>query len=465
MSAVFAQDSFEEVFGSMIAGSLPLAGVNAEAAVALVARDILGTEDVHTVSVREPVLKRILYFALPSKVLTSVPNVALPLTASLPGHPAHRGPGAYVLTHGNRSAAALFTGTQLRLLFNDRDLIAEAIAEQGLSEFNVNEVQDGYPLTSAYAALQQRVDTTSERVTRIAGVLTLLAGATLLGAQFATGFEARRHQRPQGTRAAALHHRPDPDLSPRRADRHGAGGRLQHRPHRRLDRALPIGRVSGGLRGHGARVGHPRHRPVLRHRGARRARGRRHGPRAPGQDHGRGRTHQGLRRDPDLAGGRALMASSLQDQVTTFFNVLGRLRPLAIVLVGTALVGTMFAGVAVRDAVQAFSKAQAVSAEEAAQVKLVRADLTDEDYTRYGGIVAGLYPGVRVEVPAGEGILRLSIDNIALYDAWIRGLMALQPNAKNVVWEAKSICLQECARGMVATADVQGYVQSVEFEQ
>jgi hypothetical protein len=188
MGTVFAQDSFEEVFGSMIAGSLPLAGVNAEAAVALVARDILGTEDVHTVSVREPVLKRILYFAVPSKVLTSVPNAALPLTASLPGHPAHRGPGAYVLTHGNRSAAALFTGTQLRLLFNDRDLIAEAIAEQGLSEFNVNEVQDGYPLTSAYAALQQRVDTTSERVTRIAGVLTLLAGATLLGAQFAAGY-------------------------------------------------------------------------------------------------------------------------------------------------------------------------------------------------------------------------------------------------------------------------------------
>jgi hypothetical protein len=188
MGTVFAQDSFEEVFGSMIAGALPLAGVNAEAAVALVARDILGTEDVHTVSVREPVLKRILYFAVPSKVLTSVPNAALPLTAALPGHPAHRGPGAYVLPHGNRSAAALFTGTQLRLLFNDRDLIAEAIAEQGLSEFNVNEVQDGYPLTSAYAALQQRVDTTSERVTRIAGLVTLLAGATLLGAQFATGY-------------------------------------------------------------------------------------------------------------------------------------------------------------------------------------------------------------------------------------------------------------------------------------
>jgi hypothetical protein len=106
-----------------------------------------------------------------------------------------------------------------------------------------------------------------------------------------------------------------------------------------------------------------------------------------------------------------------------------------------------------------------VSAEKAAKVKLVRNDLGETDYTRYGGIVAGLYPGVRVEVPAGEGLLRVSIDNIALYDAWIRSLMALQPTAKNVVWEAKSICLQECPKGMVATADVQGYVQSVEFEQ
>ena len=46
------------------------------------------------------------------------------------------------------------------------------------------------------------------------------------------------------------------------------------------------------------------------------------------------------------------MAGTLQDQVTTFFNVLGRLRPLAIVLVGTALVGTMYAAVVVRDAVE-----------------------------------------------------------------------------------------------------------------
>ena len=159
------------------------------------------------------------------------------------------------------------------------------------------------------------------------------------------------------------------------------------------------------------------------------------------------------------------MAGTLQDQVTTALNVLGRLRPLAIVLVGTGLVGTMFAGVAVRDAVTAFSKAKAVSTDQASQVKLARQDLTDEDYTRIGGVIAGLYPGIIVEVPEAEGTLRVSIESIALYDVWIRALMSLQPNAKNVVWEAKSICLQDCSKGRVATADVQGYVQSVEFEQ
>jgi hypothetical protein len=159
------------------------------------------------------------------------------------------------------------------------------------------------------------------------------------------------------------------------------------------------------------------------------------------------------------------MAGTLQDQVTTFFNVLGRLRPLAIVLVGTAVVGTMFAGVAVRDAVTAYSKAKAVSDEQASKVKLAREDLTQEDYTRIGGIVAGLYPGVIVEVPTEVAMLRISVKDIALYDAWIRSLMALQPNARNVVWEANSICLQDCPLGMVATADVQGYVQAVEFEQ
>ena len=204
MTTVFAQDSFDEVFGNMIAGALPLAGVNAEAAVALVARDILGTEDVHTVSVREPVMKRILYFAAPSKILASIVNPALPLSAALPGHPAHRGPGAYVLTHENRSVAALFSGTQLRLLYNDRDIIAETIAEQGLPEFDVSGVTDGYVLTSAYAALQQRVDTTSERVTRIAGGLAALMGATYLGASALAGYYESKAAGVSANKEAAL---------------------------------------------------------------------------------------------------------------------------------------------------------------------------------------------------------------------------------------------------------------------
>lgn len=93
-----------------------------------------------------------------------------------------------MLTREGRSAAALFTGTQLRLLYNDSDIISETIAEQGLAQFAVDGVEDGYPLTSAYAALQRRVDTTSERVTRIAGGITAVMGAVYLGAGSIAGY-------------------------------------------------------------------------------------------------------------------------------------------------------------------------------------------------------------------------------------------------------------------------------------
>ncbi|MCX7050618.1 MAG: hypothetical protein NTV91_01930, partial [Proteobacteria bacterium] len=63
---------------------------------------------------------------------------------------------------------------------------------------------NGYPLTSAYAALQQRVDNTSERVTRIAGVLTLLSGAIILGAQFLTGFYQSKLDAISGRKELAL---------------------------------------------------------------------------------------------------------------------------------------------------------------------------------------------------------------------------------------------------------------------
>jgi hypothetical protein len=46
----------------------------------------------------------------------------------------------------------------------------------------------------------------------------------------------------------------------------------------------------------------------------------------------------------------------------------------------------------------------------------------------------------------------------------VYALNNLQAYSKNVVWEAKSICLQECGNDSVAVADLEGYVQTTEFE-
>ena len=202
--SVYLQAAFDEIFGQMIAGALPLVGNDAEASVALVARDILGTEDVHTVSVRDPDARRIYYFAAPSRALASVADTALPLTAAFPSHPAHRGPGAYMLQQGDRCAVAICNAGQLRLLFNQSEIIDETIAELNLERYDVVEVTNGYPLTSSYAALQQRVDTTSERVTRIAGITTLVMGGLYLAASAATGFFETRIVSIEGSREIAL---------------------------------------------------------------------------------------------------------------------------------------------------------------------------------------------------------------------------------------------------------------------
>ena len=159
------------------------------------------------------------------------------------------------------------------------------------------------------------------------------------------------------------------------------------------------------------------------------------------------------------------MADSFQNQIIIAFNVLGRLRPLAIVLVGAALIGTIFAGNEISRAVAAYSQAATVSGDKAAKVKLASMPLTAEDYTRYGGIIAGLVPGVRVIVPEGGKSMRVVVDNPGAYQTWIYALNNLQSYSKNVVWEADSICLQDCGGELVASADIQGYVQTAEFEQ
>lgn len=153
-----------------------------------------------------------------------------------------------------------------------------------------------------------------------------------------------------------------------------------------------------------------------------------------------------------------------QERFVTFLNVLGKLRPVAIVLIGAALMATLFTGNQIVRTVGAFKQWRALEAQAAAKVKLVRKPLSTQEYERYGEIIGGLVPGVRVSIPEKSDTMKLSIKSTGDYQLWVYALNNLQAYSKNVVWEAKTICLQECGGDNVAVADLQGYVQTTEFE-
>jgi hypothetical protein len=61
--------------------------------------------------------------------------------------------------------------------------------------------------------------------------------------------------------------------------------------------------------------------------------------------------------------------------------------------------------------------------------------------------------------------MRIAIENAGSYELWVFALSNLQSYSKNVVWEADTLCLQDCGTETVASAQITGYIQTAEFEQ
>lgn len=167
--------NFEEVFGQMVAGTLPMASGDPLASVALVVRDLLGTDAVHAVIAADPKARRVHYFAVPSRLLHSTPNLSLPLTAAIPGHPAHEGDGAYVMHSAPVSAAAILRNGELRLVVNEASLVEALIAEAGVPAFDVGALETGWRMISRRAEIQRVADRTSALVARGAGAMAIVA--------------------------------------------------------------------------------------------------------------------------------------------------------------------------------------------------------------------------------------------------------------------------------------------------
>lgn len=161
-----------------IAGSVPDHSQGmVDDSIRLLAQEALGVSEVHYVRSPNPMQGRYHYLALPSAALASELDPSTPLAMALPGHPAHRGAGAYVLNTGQYTVAVLFDGTQMDLVCNEHAIVAEFLADQALEQIEVPAGTEAWRLVSAETKRNQLLEVVSLRLIRYSLVsLSLFAG-------------------------------------------------------------------------------------------------------------------------------------------------------------------------------------------------------------------------------------------------------------------------------------------------
>lgn len=177
------------VYLKLIAGTVPdHSQGSVDATIRLMAQEALGANQVHYVRSPNPVSGRYHYLAVPSAALASEPDASTPLAMALPGHPAHQGPGAYVLEVGQYKVAVLFDGMQMDLICNEASLVDEVLAEQPLSSIKVNAEAPSWALESALTRRNRLVERLSRTVVSFSLWSLALSGVAGLGLWSAHGW-------------------------------------------------------------------------------------------------------------------------------------------------------------------------------------------------------------------------------------------------------------------------------------
>lgn len=186
----------------LIAGTVPDHGQGSvDDSLRLLAQEALGTSAIHFIRSPEAVAGRYHYFALPSSVLASEQVPTTELAMALPGHPAHQGPGAYVLEAGMYRIAALFDGDQLDLVCNEGELVNDLLGEQSLPVFKVSTDVQAWRFESSYTRQSQLTERLTRRVVRVALALMTVSGLAYGALLAAEG--ALQTRRVDSTEAAA----------------------------------------------------------------------------------------------------------------------------------------------------------------------------------------------------------------------------------------------------------------------
>jgi hypothetical protein len=181
------------IYEAMIADAFPSTaeGVDVVRTTLYHAQEFLHTDRAHVLVAEENGVA--FFLAVPSVALAGHPDFATPLACALPGHPAHRGDGAYVLSLGTHEAAVLRRGDRISLRCGFAEEVREAIrqdaedAQQAL--LDVIEVNDSHARRMISEAWWYRG--LAERVSRVTSAVCLavivLSAAIVVSASVLAG--------------------------------------------------------------------------------------------------------------------------------------------------------------------------------------------------------------------------------------------------------------------------------------
>jgi hypothetical protein len=175
---------FERIYGAMFAGRIADHTDDVYQSIVYVAGDILRSDKVHIGVYKSE--GAAFYFAAPSEMFSSTIDFATPLVAAVPGHPDHKGDGAYLLTQGNRTVAVICVGQQFDLVFNSTDSINEMLTDMGLNAYDVDDVVSQPLLVeSSRGRLRHFGDKFSKNIIKVSAILSAVSFSVAILASLA----------------------------------------------------------------------------------------------------------------------------------------------------------------------------------------------------------------------------------------------------------------------------------------
>lgn len=173
-----------DMYREMFAGRIPNHNQDPYQSIVLWASDVLKTDHVHVGM--KVAGAWAYYFAAPSKTFSSTLEFATPLAAAIPGHPAHQGEGAYLLTQGEMSVAVIYANEQFSLLCNDTNRINGKLLDMEVPVYLIDDtVSNPLRIESTRGRYRRLADRFSQKTIKYATVISATSFIVAIVASFA----------------------------------------------------------------------------------------------------------------------------------------------------------------------------------------------------------------------------------------------------------------------------------------